>query len=104
MATNDTPKPSRNEDEFFVKRDAELIREQRARLDAERSQVERKSHYMRCPKCGGTLVETDYHHIKLDKCPDCGGIWFDKGEMEMIEHVDHSNVRGFVRSLFGLKG
>lgn len=95
--------PSRNEDEYFVKLDADLIKEQRAKLDAAREKDERRSHIMKCPKCGGTLVETDFHHIKIDKCPDCGGIWFDRGEIEMLEHVDKSNVRAFVRSLFGLK-
>ena len=95
--------PSRNEDEYFVKRDADLIKEQRAKLDADREQLERRSHYLKCPKCGGTLFETDFHHIKIDKCPDCGGVWFDRGEIDMLEHLDQSNVRAFVRSLFGLK-
>jgi phage FluMu protein Com len=96
-------KTSRNEDEYFAKQDADLIKEQRARLDRERATAERASHYMRCPKCGGALVETDFHHIKIDKCPDCGGIWLDKGEIEMLEHLDQSNVRQFMRSMFGLK-
>ncbi|HEV8362230.1 MAG TPA: zf-TFIIB domain-containing protein [Gemmatimonadaceae bacterium] len=96
-------KTSRNEDEYFAKHDADLIKSQRARLDRERASAERKSHYMRCPKCGGQLVETEFHHIKIDKCPDCKGIWFDNGEVEMLEHVDQSNVRQFMRSMFGLK-
>jgi hypothetical protein len=96
-------KPTKGEDEYFVKRDADLIKEQRARLDAERAKTERASHFMRCPKCGGQLIETEYHHMKIDRCQDCGGIWLDKGEMEMLEHVDHSNVRSFVRTMFGLK-
>ena len=29
--------PSRNEDEYFVKQDAELLKEMRAKLDAERA-------------------------------------------------------------------
>ena len=95
--------PSRNEDEYFVKLDADLIKEQRAKLDVDRQRLERRSHYMKCPKCGGTLVETDFHHIKIDKCPECGGVWFDRGEIDMLEHVDQSKVRAFVRSLFGLK-
>jgi Zn-finger nucleic acid-binding protein len=41
--------------------------------------------------------------MKIDRCQDCGGIWLDKGEMEMLEHVDQSNVRSFVRTMFGLK-
>jgi ssDNA-binding Zn-finger/Zn-ribbon topoisomerase 1 len=96
-------KPSRSEDEYFVKQDAELIKEQRARLDAERARAERRSHYMKCPKCGADLVEVEFQHIKLDRCTECHGIWLDKGEMEMLEHVDQSNIRGFVRSMFGLK-
>lgn len=96
-------KPSRTEDEYFVKQDAELIKEQRARLDAERAKAERKSHYMKCPKCGADLQETEFHQIKIDRCPDCHGVWFDAGEVEMMEHVDQSQIRAFVRSMFGLK-
>jgi len=96
-------KPSKSEDEYFVRLDADLIKAQRAKLDAERRKAERASHYMHCPKCGATLIETDFHHIKIDKCPECGGIWLDKGEMELLQHVDRSNIRGFVRSMFGLK-
>ena len=97
-------KPSKTEDEYFVKLDAELIKAQRARLDAERAKAERDSHYMRCPKCGGQLEEIGFHHMKIDRCRDCGGVWLDKGEMEMLEHVDQSRVRSFVRTMFGLKG
>ena len=96
-------KPSKTEDEYFVKLDAELIKAQRAKLDAERARAERDSHYMRCPKCGGQLKEVEFHHMKIDRCQDCGGIWLDKGEMEMLEHIDQSNIRSFVRTMFGLK-
>jgi uncharacterized C2H2 Zn-finger protein len=95
-------KPSKAEDEYFIKQDAELIKAQRARLDAERARAERASHFMRCPKCGGQLEEIEFHHIKIDKCPECGGMWFDKGEIEMLQHVDQSRIRSFVRSMFGL--
>jgi uncharacterized protein with PIN domain len=96
-------KPSKTEDEYFVKLDAELIKAQRARLDAERAKAERDSHYMRCPKCGGQLEEIEFHHMKIDRCQDCGGVWLDKGEMEMLEHIDQSKIRSFVRTMFGLK-
>lgn len=96
-------KPTRAEDEYFVKQDAELIKAQRERLDKERARAERRSHYMKCPKCGADLQEQDFHHMKIDKCPECHGLWLDQGEMEMLEHVDQSAVRGFIRSMFGLK-
>jgi uncharacterized protein with PIN domain len=96
-------KPTRAEDEYFVKQDADLIKQQRARLDAERARAERRSHFMKCPKCGADLHEVDFYHMKVDRCSECGGLWLDKGEMEMLEHVDQSAVRGFIRSMFGLK-
>jgi uncharacterized protein len=96
-------KPSRTEDEYFVKQDAELIKEQRARLDTQRASAERQSHFMKCPKCGHDLVETNFQQIKIDRCPSCHGVWFDAGEVEMMEHLDQSKIRSFVRSMFGLK-
>jgi uncharacterized C2H2 Zn-finger protein len=96
----DERRPTKSEDEYFVKQDAELIKAQRAKLDAERAKAERQSHFMRCPKCGGTLKEEDFHHIKIDRCEECGGVWLDKGEIDMLQHVDQSNIRAFVRGLF----
>jgi hypothetical protein len=92
--------PSRNEDEYFLKLDAERIKEMRAKLDADRAQQERKSHLMKCPKCGGDLKETDHEHIKVDVCPDCGGVWLDAGEIEMLEHVKEHRAGAFFTGLF----
>lgn len=94
-------KPSRNEDEYFVKQDAELIKAQRARLDADRKAAERRSHHMKCPKCGADLQEVEFHHVTVDRCPDCGGVWFDKGETDMITRVGETRLGEFVRALFG---
>jgi hypothetical protein len=96
-------KPSRSEEEYFKKRDMEMIAEQRARLDAERQRTERSSHYMKCPKCGADLKEKTYHNVKIDVCNECHGVFLDAGEMELIAKIDTSRVGGFVRSLFGLK-
>lgn len=92
-------KPSNPEAEYFLKLDAELIKEHRSRLNAEREQAERKAHYMKCPKCGADLTETDYHHVKVDFCQACRGMWLDAGEVEMIRHVKESNIDVFLRDL-----
>ena len=88
-------KPSREEDEYFRRLDAELIEAQRAKLDAERAEMERRQresereqHYMRCPKCGARLNETDVQHIKVDVCPECNGMWLDAGELEVVAHEE----------------
>lgn len=79
-----TDKPSRNEDEYFAREDAERIRKLRAKEAAEKDAAERKSHHMRCPKCGGTLFTEAVHGIQIDRCPDCHGMWFDAGEFESL--------------------
>lgn len=94
-------KPSRNEHEYFVKRDAELITERRAQLDEERKKRERSSHFNKCPRCGIELGERDQSGVKIDQCGNCGGIWLDKGELEIIEELDHHSP-GFMHNLLGL--
>ena len=94
---------SRNEDEYFVKQDAELIKQHRAKLDEERRQAERKSHFMKCPRCGADLKEREFHHVKVDECNECGGIWLDKGELHMLTHVDRSNFSRFIGDMLGIK-
>jgi uncharacterized protein len=96
-------KPSRNEDEYFAKLDAQLIKAQRARLDQERSSSERAAHYMKCPKCGADLQEREFHHVKVDACPECKGMWLDAGELDMMKYVNQNAIGRFVGSLFGQK-
>jgi ribosomal protein L37AE/L43A len=94
-------KPSRNEEEYFAKANAELIKERRALLDTVRSQIARKAHYMKCPKCGGDLKEVEHHHVKVDQCTDCKGVWLDAGEIELLEHAQNSGAMKFFSSMFG---
>jgi hypothetical protein len=84
-------KPSRNEEEYFRKLDAELIKAQREKLDAERAEVERarrdssrEEWLMRCPKCGAELEEQDVDQVKVDVCPEGHGTWLDAGELELL--------------------
>jgi Zn-finger nucleic acid-binding protein len=37
-----------------------------------------------CPNCGATLRERDRAGIKVDFCPDCKGVWLDRGELDKI--------------------
>jgi len=96
-------KPSRNEDEYFVKLDAELLKARREKLDAERRAQERAAHLMKCPKCGADLVERDMNNVKVDQCTECEGVWLDKGEMEMVLHTEESGFSRVVRDLLGAR-
>lgn len=39
---------------------------------------------MKCPKCDITLAITDRQGIEIDYCPQCRGIWLDRGELDKI--------------------
>jgi hypothetical protein len=39
---------------------------------------------MRCPNCGSRLVEVERSEILVDACPDCRGVWLDRGELDKI--------------------
>ena len=39
---------------------------------------------MRCPACSNMMIVVEHEHIELDYCPDCAGVWFDAGELELL--------------------
>ena len=92
--------PSRNEDEYFAKQDAELIKDMRAKLDKEREAERRKQHFMKCPKCGGDLREEARGDVHVDVCADCQGMFLDAGELELLQQMSKSSG-GFLNSFFG---
>ena len=43
---------------------------------------------MRCPNDETTLVMSERSGIEIDYCPDCRGVWLDRGELDKI--IDRS--------------
>ena len=39
---------------------------------------------MKCPNCNATLVMADRSGVEIDYCPDCRGVWLDRGELDKI--------------------
>ncbi len=39
---------------------------------------------MKCPHCNVNLLMTDKQGVEIDYCPECRGIWLDRGELEKI--------------------
>ena len=39
---------------------------------------------LRCPNDGTRLVEVDRSDILIDACPECRGVWLDRGELDKI--------------------
>lgn len=83
------------ENEYFHKKEKELIEKMKSKLAAE----EARATQMNCPRCDGKLVETDYEHIKIDVCDQCSGVWFDAGELAQV--VDRNENSGWLSRFFG---
>jgi Zn-finger nucleic acid-binding protein len=39
---------------------------------------------MICPACGARLETVVRQGVEIDRCPDCRGIWLDRGELEKL--------------------
>ncbi len=39
---------------------------------------------MKCPVCEVLTYVVEYLDIELDLCPECRGVWFDSGELELL--------------------
>ena len=37
-----------------------------------------------CPKCNDPMFVMEYDRVELDICDECGGVWLDAGELELI--------------------
>lgn len=39
---------------------------------------------MKCPVCNIDLKMTDRQGVEIDYCPQCRGVWLDRGELDKI--------------------
>jgi membrane associated rhomboid family serine protease/Zn-finger nucleic acid-binding protein len=46
-----------------------------------------------CPKCRVAMAPYQHSGVTLDLCQRCHGLWFDRGELEKVEHVGIELVR-----------
>ncbi len=83
------------ENEYFRRKEQELIEKMKAKLGSENAQPTE----MKCPKCDGNLVETNYENVKIDVCDSCTGVWLDAGELALI--ADKDKNEGWFGRVFG---
>ena len=49
---------------------------------------------MKCPNCKDVnLVMTDRNGIEIDYCPECRGVWLDRGELDKIIERTTQNLK-----------
>ena len=85
------------EDEYFFRKEQELIAKMKAKLEEESSE----SLEIKCPKCDGILIEADFEDIKIDVCDKCSGVWMDPGELTHIVDKEKTDDSGWFGKLFG---
>jgi uncharacterized protein len=39
---------------------------------------------MNCPHCNVTLAVAERQGVEIDHCPQCRGVWLDRGELDKI--------------------
>lgn len=51
---------------------------------------------MKCPCCNSELAVENYRGIEVDRCPNCGGMWLDYGELDQLEDkvLDKDKLKG----------
>lgn len=100
-----TDKPSRNEEEYFAKREAELLKARRQAAERAAQDAARKAHFMKCPKCGADLVTEDYQGVHVMRCPDDQGVWLDAGEIEALGKREGHGIVSILKSVMrGVSG
>jgi len=48
---------------------------------------------MECPNCKVSLVMADRSGIEIDYCPNCRGVWLDRGELDKIIERSTPEIR-----------
>lgn len=56
---------------------------------------------MNCPACKEPMVIIEFNKVETDYCTNCGGIWLDSGELELLSDNDslRSDINSRLKSL-----
>jgi len=100
MSTDEVmPSGYDREQKYFYELNKKLIEKRRKALNAQREAQEaikkQEEHWLTCPKCGGRMAETDVEGIKVDQCDNCEGVFFDRGELQLL--LECQKHAGFLR-------
>ena len=101
------------ENRWFRENERKLLedvrRERAQRLEAYRQETEkeqrdrlRQAHWMKCPKCGNEMKTEQLEGIEIERCPVCGGMYFDHDEFQTLLMRKQENRFKFYRNIFGL--
>jgi hypothetical protein len=86
------------EDEYFHRQNKEAIEKLRAKMAVAEQAKAAGMSSMKCPRCDGSLTESQVDEVTIDTCNKCGGIWLDSGELEQLTKREGG---GFFGRLWG---
>lgn len=93
-----------SEEEYFHRQQAEQLAKLRevAAIESEEAALAaaKELHYHKCGKCGADMKTEIFKGVEIERCPKCGAVLLDLGELEELAGEDQS---GFFSSLFGTK-
>src|SRR5882724_2505062 len=74
------------EDLYFAKRDRELLEKLKKEKQVDAGAPQPTLGL--CPKCGAPLAERKIDGVSVDECGSCGGVWLDRGEIQILAGRD----------------
>jgi len=103
MPTDPRKKKLAREDEYFAEQELKKRAALREKLDRDREEARKKqeqsAHWLRCPRCGGDLLEKKFEDVMIDQCQSCSGVWLDSGELELLLHAHQGVIKSVRESL-----
>ena len=97
-------KPSHTEEEFFAREEAEkkrkLARQVSKQLAADEKRRLRDLHFMHCPRCGMKMEEVKLRGMHVEVCFDCGGVFLDRGDIDVIAAPQQKGIMGAILNWF----
>ena len=72
------------EEEYFNRKNKEAIEKLRAKMKVAEEAKAAGLSSMKCPRCDGSLKESQFEEVTIDVCESCGGVWLDPGELEQL--------------------
>lgn len=89
-------KPSSPEEEFIAREEAKRRELRGLKQRQAEDEAARQARWRSCPGgCETKLVEEAFRDIQIDRCPTCGGVWLDPGELDKISSDDAALVQNF---------